>query len=185
MRAFLATRLRWPRHLYSFDDLVQAGLLLWLQQRQLYRADGGASAPTFLRRLAERHLLDIEDRLHAQKRGGGALPLSIDQAAPGHPDTNLGDLIPTPEGDPAAACEQAELRERIRQVPLTDRQRQVLAGMLDQLTPTEIHRRFGMSRPLVYLEMPAITRAIENAGLKTYLIERVQQPAATAAGHAT
>ena len=62
----------------QFEDLVQECLWHWWQQRRRYSALRGASAATYMRRILEKKLLDIERAARATKRGGRVQTVSLD-----------------------------------------------------------------------------------------------------------
>lgn len=75
------------------DDLSQEALIHWWLQRDRYSPARGASRQTFLRRVVDAKLLDVQRERMAKKRGGGDRALSLDMAIAPDSDTTLGDTV--------------------------------------------------------------------------------------------
>ncbi len=153
----------------EFDDLVQEALLHWLSQRPRYSPERGASLATFLRRVVNAKLLDIERGIRAQKRGGGSSAESLErQLTPDDPDSGtLGDTIQGTDDVESEAVMQVTLQKALNR--LTPRQRSIISGMQEGIPMSQLSRALGMSRPALYDELERIRRVFRDEGLAPYL----------------
>lgn len=171
---FLASRPSFGSPTVSPEDLVQDCLLHWLRQRHRYRFNRGASLQTYMRRVLERFLLDLERKSKAQKRGSGTQPLSLDFTAPEEDeDANLADLIA--DADSAVQPEERlldrERSQRIRRAVLRLSQRQQLlaAGLAEGKSISEMSQLFGVHRDTLYADLRRIKAIFQDDGLAEFL----------------
>jgi len=159
---FLSTRQ--PTALLQFDDLVQELRVHWWLRRGKYQADRGASAKTYLNRLAKRKLIDLERELNAAKRGGGRSSLSLDQPVGNDGEVSLGALLEAPQEPErmAAALERAMSR-------LSERQQRIVTALEVSGSRSEAARRAGISRDTFYAELDRIIQVCRDEGLEDYL----------------
>jgi RNA polymerase sigma-70 factor (ECF subfamily) len=172
VRGFLATRQ--PFGALAFEDLVQECLTHWWLQRPRYLAERGASRATFMRRVIEAKLLDIERGERAAKRGGRTQPLSLD-AAPGSDEDGptLAELLPDddPNWSPAQATERLALRSHLERVlPLLSRRQRQLVDALDSgSSMSEIGRLLQIPRATLYDELDRIRKVFRDESLEEFL----------------
>lgn len=171
---FLASRPFFGSPTVSPEDLVQDCLLHWLRQRHRYRLNRGASLQTYMRRVLERFLLDLERKSKAQKRGSGTQPLSLDFTAPEEDeDANLADLIA--DADSAVQPEERllhrERSQRIRRAVLRLSQRQQLlaAGLAEGKSISEMSQLLGVHRDTLYADLRRIKAIFQDDGLAEFL----------------
>ena len=159
---FVSTR-PWLRE--ERDDLVQESLEHWLRQRPRYDAGRGASAATFMRRVLERHLLDVEEKRTAKKRGGGQASLSLDRDD--ERGVPLQQEIAANENTEQAALFAAALdRARARLTP----DQLVLADALGGgLSMSEVARLARRARSVLYADRQRIREVFKDEGLDEFL----------------
>jgi DNA-directed RNA polymerase specialized sigma24 family protein len=147
------------------EDLVQDCLEYWLRRRTSYDAARGASLTTFMRRVLERHLLDIEDKRTAEKRGGGRASLSLDRED--EPGVPLQQEIAANENTEQAALFAIALdRARARLTP----DQLVLADALSGgLSMSEVARLARRARSVLYADRHRIRQVFEDEGLGEFL----------------
>ncbi|MEX2245100.1 MAG: sigma-70 family RNA polymerase sigma factor [Dehalococcoidia bacterium] len=161
VRRFLSTR----RELRDeHDDLVQECLLHWLRRRERYDPRRGASPKTFMKRVLDRKLLDLEDERRAAKRGGGARELSLDAEMDGS-SLNLGDQL----ADPGDSEERRLLRMALSTAGarLNRRQRAIVRRLPG--SRLEIARGLGITRSTLYEELRRIRDIYRDEGLDAFL----------------
>ena len=171
---FLASRPSFGSPAVSPEDVIQDCLLHWLRQRHRYRSNRGASLQTYMRRVLERFLLDLERKSKAQKRGSGRQPLSLDFTAPGEgKELPLADLIADP--DPAVQPEERLLnRERSRHIRrallrLSQRQQLLAAGLAEGKSMSEMSQLLGVHRDTLYADLRRIKAIFRDDGLAEFL----------------
>jgi RNA polymerase sigma factor (sigma-70 family) len=161
VRDFLATR---PLSLLEFDDLRQEALAHWWQQRGRYDAERATSRRTFLRRVVNAKLVDVEREAKAVKRGGGQSPLSLDSPLSDDAGRTLGDTLEDIHQAEALAAAIDRARRR-----LSGRQQRVLREYQDAATKSEAARRAGISRDTFYEELALIRNIFRDEGLDEFL----------------
>ncbi len=167
VRDFLSTRERHPD--LELEDLVQECLVHWWVQRPRYTQSRGASIETFLRRVVNNKLVDLERGAKAQKRGQGRSPESLDQplAEDELERDTLGDTIADAADTEGEALLQASLEAALSR--LGPRQRQLLDGLLAGYPMKQISRQLGVPRGTLYGELERIQRIFRDEGLIPYL----------------
>ena len=162
VRDFLSTRQ--PSALLQLEDLVQEVLLHWWMQRVTYQAERGASAQTYLRRLARGKLIDLEREQRAAKRGGGRQPLSLDQPIGEEERATLGSLLEAPQepGRMEAALQRALAR-------LNSRQKRVVEALQATDSRSEAAEKAGISRDTLYTELNRVVEVFRDEGLEEFL----------------
>jgi DNA-directed RNA polymerase specialized sigma24 family protein len=155
---FVSTR-PWLRE--EREDLVQECLEQWLRRRASYDATRGASLTTFMRRVLERHLLDIEEKRTAMKRGGGQAVSSLDDQDATRTSLldSLGSMDDT-EADALAAIALEGVRARLTPVQL------VLAdALISGWSMSDIARTAKQARSTLYLDLRRIREVFRDEGL--------------------
>ncbi len=146
------------------DDLTQECLEHWLRQRHRYDAARGASAATFMRRVLNRRLRDIEEKRTAEKRGGGAAPESLDREDRG---AVLHDSLSAAEDTEAGALLKVALdRARCR---LTPDQSALTGALLEGHSMIEIVRATARARSSLYRDLERIRAIFKDEGLDELL----------------
>lgn len=166
---FLSTRPR-PRTLdLEVDDLVQEAQLHWWLQRPKYQARRGASVETYLRHVVNAKLTDLERVARAQKRGAGVEESSLDAplSAAGNDGGTLGDLVPGTD-DTAAEAEFEVIRTQALS-RFTRRQRDLVLGLEQGHSISEVSRRPGVPRPTLHDELKRIQLVFRDEGLAPFL----------------
>lgn len=164
VRRFLATR--YPLPGYDEEDLVQECLAHWCQQRSRHRAERGASLSTFMKRVLDTKLLDIEREAHASKRGGRTLPLSLDAPLDGAPGT-LGDLLPDSGNLADAVLARTAIQRATEQ--LSPRQAQILRALAAGESMAEVSRLLGIARTTLHDDRARIAQVFRDEGLDEFL----------------
>lgn len=129
---------RGPIHGQTFDDLLQEGLIAWLEVRHRYSNERGANGRTFLNRVITNRLRDLSREVQAEKRTASRDAASLDAL---QEEMSLHDFIPDKgAADPVSSAEASELAGLIARVRrrLTGREQIVLDGLLADRTPTEV-----------------------------------------------
>jgi RNA polymerase sigma-70 factor (ECF subfamily) len=169
VRDFLSTR-----ELHSdleLEDLVQECLLHWWVQKPKYRQSRGASIATFLRRVVNNKLFDLERGAKAQKRGQGRSSESLDQ--PLGEDEPEGDTLADYIADPAntewEALHRVSLAAALSR--LSPRQEQIINGLRDEYTVSQISRQLGVPRATLYDDLKRIRQIFRDEGLNQFLDE--------------
>ena len=159
---FVATR-PWLRE--ERNDLVQDCLEQWLRRRADYDASRGASAKTFMRRVLERHLVDLERARTAEKRGSGDSPVSLYEEDDAQ--DRLHDLVANGEDtERAAVWAVAFDRARARLAP---EERVILEALLQGHRMTDLPQVTGRARSTLYLELQRVRDAFRDEGLDGFV----------------
>ncbi len=164
VRRFLATRPPLPG--YDGEDLVQECLAHWCEQRSRHRAERGASPRTFMKRVLDAKLVDLEREAHAAKRGGRTLPLSLDAPLDGAPGT-LGDLLPDSGNVADAVLARTAIQRATEQS--SPRQAQILRALAAGESMAEISRLLGIAHATLHDERVRIARVFRDEGLDEFL----------------
>lgn len=143
------------------EDLVQDCLEHWLRRRKAYAASRGAAARTFMRRVLERHLLDLERARTAEKRGGGDPLISLDEEDDAQ--TSPHDVVASRE-DTERAAHWAVALDRAR-ARLTPNERVIVEALLQGHRMTDLPRITGRARSTLYVELQRIRGAFRDEGL--------------------
>jgi len=159
---FLKTRK--PSPFLQFEDLVQEVLQHWWTQRGRYRAERGASPRTYLRKLANRKLIDLEREQNAAKRGGGQRPLSLDAPVGDDDASTLGSLLEA--GQQPERLQAALNRARAK---LSSRQRRIVVALDVTASKSEAARLADVSRDTLYAELASIRDVFRDEGLDEFL----------------
>ncbi len=156
--SFVSTR-PWLRE--ERDDLAQECLEHWLRQRGRYEPTRGASRATFMRRVLDRRLLDIEEKRTAEKRGGGAAAQSLDEqdATQASVLDSLGSADDT-EADALAAVALEDIRAR-----LTPDQLALADALISGWSMSDIARTAKQARSTLYLDLRRIREVFRDEGL--------------------
>jgi RNA polymerase sigma factor (sigma-70 family) len=169
VRDFLSARRSHPD--LELEDLVQECLIHWWQQRSSYDQSWGASIETFLRRVVKAKLIDLERGARAQKRGSGRSPGSLDQPLnEDEPESEtLGDTIADPANTEWEALHQVSLEAALSR--LSSRQREIIAGLREEYTVSQISKRLGVPRATLYDQLKRIRQIFQDEGLNQFLDE--------------
>jgi RNA polymerase sigma-70 factor (ECF subfamily) len=159
---FVSTR-PWLRE--ERDDLVQECLEHWLCQRARYAALRGAALSTFMRRVLEHHLLDLDERRFAQKRGGGQSPDSLD--AEGEGGISLYDITASNQDTAQAATFNLGLARALSK--LTPEQRVLTEALNSGQTMVEAARAADRARSSLYRDLERIRDVFREEGLDEFL----------------
>ena len=162
----LSTRARQPD--LEREDLVQECLLHWWEQRGRYDPDRGASQRTFLRRVVEAKLLDIERGVRSQKRGGGQSPDSLDRPVNDEPDSaTLAELLPDSTDIEGEAITEVTLGAALAR--LTPAQRKLISGLRVGNSMAELSQKLDVPRATLYDELKRIRQVFCDEGLAPHL----------------
>ncbi len=143
------------------DDLTQECIEHWFRQRGRYDATRGASRATFMRRVLDRRLLDIEEKRTAVKRGGGAAAQSLDEQ-----DATQASLLDSirsaddTETDALAVAALKAIRAR-----LTPDQLEVTDALLSGRSMSDIASTAKRARSTLYLDLERIREVFRDEGL--------------------
>jgi len=159
---FVATR-PWLR--VERDDLEQECLEHWLRQRGRYEPTRGASRATFMRRVLERHLLDIEEKRIAKKRGGGQPSLSLERDD--ERGVTLRRKIVANENTEEAALFAVALDSARRR--LTPDQLVLAEALGGGLSMSEVARLARRARSSLYADRERIREVFKDEGLDAFL----------------
>lgn len=165
VRAFLR---RLPTHTdgWSVDDLVQDCLLHWWLQRGNYDAGRGANRRTFMNRVCENRLRDIQRSAVAAKRRGARPDVSIDSER-----TPPAVVDPDVESDPESHAERSALREAIANVHsrLSPRQQAIADDLRRGFDVSAVSARSGVPRSTLYDELRRMRVIFRDEGLEEFL----------------
>ena len=162
------TERRTPNYI-GFDDLYQECLTRWWSQRERYDEARGASRKTFLRKVIQGKLRDLARGWTAEKRGSGHLPLSLDAPASAcdHQGRTIGEMLPSQERLEADLASLLDLRQITSQ--LSERQRDIIAGVTAGMNKSDLSRHLRISRDTLYEELRRIQRVFRDEGLAEHL----------------
>ncbi len=158
-----------PPNDIDFDELYQEGLTLCLSQRDRYEVARGASRGTFLRIVVQGRLRDLARGWTAEKRGSGRLPLSLDAPASAHDHQGrtIGEMLPSQERLEADLAGLLDLRQITSR--LSERQRDIIAGVTAGMNKTDLSRQLGISRDTLHEELRRIQQVFRDEGLTDHL----------------
>jgi len=164
---FLATRKPHPD--LEREDLVQECLFHWWTQRPRYTETRGASIETFLRRVVQAKLIDLEREIKAQKRGSGRQADSLDRPLNlEEPDADpLGDTVASNANTEGEATLQVSLEVALSR--LSPQQKQIIVGLAEQDQMSHISQRLGVPRATLYDDLKRIRRVFQDEGLNQFL----------------
>ena len=164
---FLATRKPHPD--LEREDLVQECLFHWWTQRPRYTETRGASIETFLRRVVQAKLIDLEREIKAQKRGSGRQADSLDRPLNlEEPDADaLGDTVASNANTEGEATLQVSLEVALSR--LSPQQKQIIVGLAEQDQMSHISQRLGVPRATLYDDLKRIRRIFQDEGLNQFL----------------
>ena len=153
----------------EFDDLFQECLTHWWSQRDRYDEARGASRGTFLRRVVQGKLRDLARGWTAEKRGSGHLPLSLDAPASAHDHQGrtIGEMLPSQERLEADLASLLDLRQITSR--LSERQRDIIAGVTAGMNKAGLSRQLGISRDTLHEELRRIQQVFRDEGLADHL----------------
>ena len=160
---------RRPPNDIEFDDLYQECLTRWWSQRERYDEARGASRGTFLRRVVQGKLRDLARGWTAEKRGSGHLPLSLDAPASAydHQGRTIGEMLSSQERLEADLASLLDLRQITSQ--LSERQRDIIAGVTAGMNKSDLSRHLRISRDTLYEQLRHIQRVFRDEGLAEHL----------------
>ena len=152
-----------PFRTLDAEDLIHECLSHWWLQRGKYSPERGASKKTFMRRVLQKKLIDIERHEQAQKRKAERQAESLSKPI-GDPedddDLTLEDVVASqePEWAPQEMLDRSTLKERIDEVVplLTDRQQGLVELLRSGANVTEASRILGIPRGTLYDEIKRI-----------------------------
>lgn len=156
---------------HGFDELVQDCLVHWLDVRETYNAEKGASQRTYMSRVVENFLRGRIRHLKTQKlEPGWSAALFSAAVEKESSDRCLGDVLKGDE-DPEKDLESEELATALddAMAALTDRQRQIAEAKADQVPMTQIAKELRISRDTVYADLRRIRKVFEDKGLRRFL----------------
>ncbi len=153
----------------EFDDLIQECLTHWWSQRDRYDEARGASRKTFLRKVVCGKLRDLARGWTTEKRGSGHLPLSLDAPASArdHQGRTIGEMLPSQERLEADLASLLDLRQITSR--LSERQRDIIAGVTAGMNKTDLSRQLGISRDTLHEELRRIQQVFRDEGLADHL----------------
>ena len=162
---FLSTRTAFPG--LEAVDLMQECLLHWWSQRQRYTDTRGASRKTFMRRVVNAKLIDIERTMKAAKRGGSQRPLSLD-APRGHQpgERTLDDIVSAGETDTEVMS--SLMREHLLS-RLTPGQQRLVLGLEAGMSMSEMSRRLDVPRGTLYDQLERMRQVFRDESLEEFL----------------
>jgi len=152
---------------------VQTVLERWTHHQGRFDEAGAASMETYIWKMAQNLVRDLERRELTEKRGGGRAPLSLDRPLSDTSDTTLGDITPDPS--PTEVFGQAMDHELLRQAiarfrtGLAPRDRAILDAFEEDPSPHAVARMVGLPASTVYDWRKRIAQKAENAGLRDFL----------------
>ncbi len=168
VRAFV--RAHGPFRWQSEEDLQQEALQHWWRRRERYNPARRASERTFMKRVIKNLLRDLWRKEQAKKHALDREAGSLDVSPAGEDGAPLHAFIadPSERARPEPAAEQEETAERIRRARsrLNARQRQLVDGLEEGRTITEMSRRTGRSRPALYDDRRRIQAIFREEGLR-------------------
>ncbi len=169
VRDFLTTRKSNPE--LELEDLTQECVIHWWTQRPKYDAERGASIETFLRRVVNSKLLDLERGLKAQKRGGGRIEFSLDHPLfEDEPDSEtLADTFADPVDTARESVEKVSLE--VARSRLSPRQKQIIAGLIEGRAKSQISQSLGVPRTTLYDDLKRIRQIFRDEGLAPFFDE--------------
>jgi len=152
------------------EDLIQEGHLAWLEARDTYRPDRGASRATYLGHVVTNHLRSVVRAERAKKRGAGTRALSLDVPVTEDGST-LAELLADDAPTPHRRVESDELTLRLLSLRqrLTARQRDVLDALADERPLRGIARDLGIHHSTVYQDIARIQKVARDEGLEEFL----------------
>jgi RNA polymerase sigma factor (sigma-70 family) len=156
---------------HDVEDLYQEGRLAWFRAKDTYRADRGASLPTYIGRVVEYRLSDLARAAGAVRRRPSR-ELSLD-APTGEDGDPLIDLLRDDAPSPDVEVEHSDLLERLSRVRgrLPRRQQGIFDALFDEAdrSRTGLAREFGVSRDTLYEDMRRIRQVCRDDGLEDFL----------------
>ena len=166
VRYFLSTRNYHPELI--LEDLTQECLVHWWIARSKFNSNRGASIETFLRRVVNAKLVDLERGVKAQKRGGGRAVLSLDQSLSA--DDLDSETLAETLSDLADTSRESVERVALEQARslLNLRQNQIIAGLVDELPMSKISEALGVPRATLYDELNRIRQIFLDEGLAPF-----------------
>ena len=164
---FLVTRERHPD--LEQEALVQECLVHWWTQRPRYNSKREASIETFLRRVVKGKLIDLERGIKAQKRGRGRRPASLEKPISSEKSDSdtLANLLNAHSDTAQDAIHRVSLEAALSR--LSPRQKQIIAGLLEEPPKSQISLRLGVPRATLYDELKRIQRIFRDEGLNQFL----------------
>lgn len=154
----------------GFDDLLQECLIHWLDVRDQYDPNRGASKKTYMAEVVRNVLGQFAEKARTDKRKAFYESVSLDEPLNEEDAPTLKDKIAA--SDDALPQINSELKIELSRVyqKLTPQQ-QKLCKLLGEegLTISEACRRLDKHRMIVYREIARIRELFEKEGLKDYL----------------
>ena len=141
----------------------------WWSRRDRYDERRGASRETFLRSVVQAKLRDLARGWRAAKRGSGQRPLSLDAPmSDDDPDgPTIGEMLPSQERLEADLAGVLDLRQITSH--LSERQREIIAGVTAGMTKTALSTRLDISRDTLHRELKHIQQVFRDEGLADHL----------------
>jgi len=155
----------------GFDDLLQEGLMHWLDVRDRYDPSREASKKTFMAKIIRNRLSNIVEKATAEKRKTIYESVSLDEPLNDDEDApTLKDRIADRQDDlPQIKAElKIELSKTLQK--LTPQQKKLCRLLGEEgLSINEACRHFGKHRSNVYRDVIRIREIFEKEGLRDYL----------------
>jgi DNA-binding NarL/FixJ family response regulator len=118
-----------------------------------------------MRRVLERHLLDLEERRRAAKRGGGQSPDSLDEED--EAGTSLYDITASNQDTGTAALFNLGLAHALAR--LTPEQRALAEALASGHRMAEVARAAERTRASLYRDLGRIQEVFKDEGLDEFL----------------
>lgn len=155
----------------GFDDLLQECLISWLDVRDRYDPNRGASKKTYMAEVVGNVLGHLAEKARTDKRKAIYESISLEEPLNEDEDSpTLKDKIP--QHDDVLSQTRSELRIELSKAfqKLTPQQQELCKLLGEEgLTISEACRRLDKHRMIVYRELARIKELFEKEGLKDYL----------------
>ncbi len=155
----------------GFDDLLQECLIHWLEVRDQYDPNRGASKKTYMAEVVRNVLGQLAEKARTDKRKAFYESVSLDEPLNAEEDSPaLKDKIAASDDAPPQINSELKIELSKAYQKLTPQQ-QKLCKLLGEegLTISEACRRLDKHRMIIYREIARIRELFEKEGLKDYL----------------
>lgn len=155
----------------GFDDLLQECLIHWLEVRDRYDPDRGASKKTYMAEVVGNVLGHLAEKSRTDKRKAIYESISLDEPLNDDEDSpTLKDKIANSDDVPPQTNSELKIELTKAYQRLTPQQ-QKLCKLLGEegLNINEACKHFGKHRSNVYRDVLRIRQIFEEEGLKDYL----------------
>ena len=149
------------------EVLVEEALSHWWEKRGTYRPDGGANKKTYMARVTQNRLIDIERKLLADAQKVKTSTGVLDRSASGETSSSEDVADPASERRLKATDIRTDLGKALGR--LSPRQREICQGLMEERSPVEMAKRVKMARSTLYEEISRIRAIFKQEGLKEYI----------------